>query len=194
MNLQQPPTITVTRHGKRNGSEKRLPVCWLWLARAGWIVVAVLVVILVVAGTPLEFQLNRTVCAGCNGGPQYTPQQARELANLGLSLSFYAGYLLTFELLFVIVWFLVAIVIFWRRWGKPDEPLAWFISLTLLTVGAAFPNFLNHDAQRGLLWLLAAKLVIFLGSTSIVLFLYLFPTGRFVPRWTRFLGALYVLC
>jgi hypothetical protein len=179
---------------KGNVAEARLPASWLWLARAGWIAIAVLVVILVVAGTPLEFQLNQTVCAGCNGGPQYTPQQARELAGLGLSLSFYAGYLLTFELLFVIVWFLVAIAIFWRRWGKPDEPLSWFISLTLLTFGAAFPNFLNDDAQQGLMWLLAAKLVFFLGSTSIVLFFYLFPAGRFVPRWTRFLGVLYVLC
>src|SRR5438094_40421 len=30
--------------------------------------------------------------------------------------------------------------------------------------------------------------VIFLGSASIVIFFYLFPTGRFVPRWTRWLS------
>jgi hypothetical protein len=175
-----------------NAAVVRLPAHWLWLARIGWITLAVLSVISVVIGFPLEFQYYQTVCNTC-GSPQYTPQQARELRAMGLSLGFYAGYVLAFELLFVVVWFAVAAVIFWRRWGKPDEPVAWFISLTLLTFGSAFPGFSQVVALYGFVWMLAAKLMLFLGGTSIVLFFYLFPTGRFVPRWTRFLGALWVL-
>jgi hypothetical protein len=176
-----------------NVAETRLPARWLWLARIGWITLAVLTVILVIVGTPLEFQYYQATCAVCSSSSQFTPQQARELRALGLSLSFYAGYLLAFELLFVVLWFAVAAVIFWRRWGKPDEPLAWFVSLTLLTFGAGFPGFLQVVALYGSVWMLAAKLVTFLATASIVLFFYIFPTGRFVPRWTRILGALWVL-
>ena len=176
-----------------NVAETRLPARWLWLARIGWMTLAVLSVIFVVAGFPPEFQYYSTTCDVCGPGSQFTSQQARELRALGLSLGFYAAYLLAFELLFVIVWLAVAVVIFWRRWGKPDEPLAWFVSLTLLTFGAGFPGFLQVVALYGSVWMLAAKLVTFLATASIVLFFYLFPTGRFVPRWTRILGALWVL-
>jgi len=195
MKLQHAPATTAENIAQGNTTGTRLRGGWLVFARIGWIAVAILAAILVVAGTPLEFQDYQSTCAPCNGpNAIFSPQQARALKALGLSLRFYAGYLLAFELLFVVVWFAVAVVIFWRRWGKPDEPLAWFVSLTLLTFGAAFPGFLNDDAQKGTLWILAAKLVGFLGGTSIVLFFYLFPTGRFVPRWTRFLGVCWVLC
>jgi hypothetical protein len=176
-----------------NVAETRLPVRWLWLARIGWITLAILSVIFVVAGFPPEFQYYQTTCDVCGSSSQFTSQQARGLRAIGLSLGFYAAYLLAFELLFVVVWLAVAVIIFWRRWGKPDEPLAWFISLTLLTFGAGFPGFSQVVALYGSVWILAAKLVTFLATASIVLFFYLFPTGRFVPPWTRILGALWVL-
>ena len=37
------------------------------------------------------------------------------------------------------------------------------------------------------------QFVIFLGAVSIVVFFYLFPTGRFVPRWTRWLSIAAIL-
>jgi hypothetical protein len=35
--------------------------------------------------------------------------------------------------------------------------------------------------------------VSFIGSASLVLFLYLFPDGRFVPRWTRWLALVWIV-
>jgi hypothetical protein len=40
-----------------------------------------------------------------------------------------------------------------------------------------------------LLWKLSAETISFVGSALLILFLFLFPDGRFVPRWTRFLVA-----
>jgi hypothetical protein len=193
MNLQKSQISTFEHSRERKEAERHLPALWLWLARISWITLAVLSAFSVIASIPLEFHYYQTTCTVCDGGSQYSPQKARALEALGFSLSFYAVYLLAIELLFVILWFLVAIVIFWRMWGKHDEPLAWFISLTLLIFGATFPGFSQVVALYGIVWIVVAKLLTFLGTTSIVLFFYLFPTGRFVPLWTRLLGALWVL-
>ncbi|HLX58505.1 MAG TPA: hypothetical protein VKR83_15925 [Ktedonobacteraceae bacterium] len=113
MNRSSPSLTTTVDADQLGAAETRLRGRWLVVARAGWITVAVLTVILVVAGTPLEFQFYQATCAVCNGpDSQYTPLQARELKALGLSPGFYAGYLLVFELLFVVVWLAVALVIF----------------------------------------------------------------------------------
>ena len=64
-----------------------------------------------------------------------TLDQARAFQAHGLTLSFYATYVLAFELLFVVVWFLAATLIFWR---KSEERLAWFVSLMLLKFGATY--------------------------------------------------------
>lgn len=169
----------------------RLHGRWLVLARVVWGMVALLILMILLVGVPLEFQSLQRICtgAGC-GGPQFTAHQARELKALGLSLTFYAAYLLVFELVFFVVWFAVAALIFWR---KSDERLAWFVSLTLLTFGATFPGFIFGAARQGPVWLLLARLVEFLGVTSIVLFFYVFPSGRFVPRLSRILGGLWYL-
>jgi hypothetical protein len=39
-----------------------------------------------------------------------------------------------------------------------------------------------------LIWTLSAEVVSFIGAASVVLFFYLFPDGRFVPRWTRWVA------
>jgi len=73
-------------------------------------------------------------------------------------------------------------VIFWR---KSDDRMAFFASLTLVTFPAAFST--SELATLPSAWSLPGHFVIFLGNISIFLFFYLFPTGRFVPRWTRWL-------
>jgi hypothetical protein len=163
----------------------------LVLARIMWIAVALVILAILILGIPAEFHFLQAVCtgAGCDG-PQFSPQQARGLRDLGLSLTFYAGYLLAFELLFVVVWSTVAVVIFCR---KPDEWLAWFVSLSLLTFGTAFPGFTGDAARQGVVWLVCARAVDLLALVCFVLLFYLFPDGRFIPRWTRILGMLWSL-
>src|SRR5215469_6948765 len=112
---------------QRNEDSPRLRGYWLVLARMLWIALALLIFILYIVGFPTTFQYLKNACsgAGCNG-PQLTLNQARAFQAHGLPLSFYAIYVLAFELIFVVVWFLVATLIFWR---KSKERLAWFVSL-----------------------------------------------------------------
>ncbi len=190
MNLQHASAATTKSSSVYDAADSRFHGHWLVLARVVWIVMAVLVLILIVVSVPAEYKSLQTVCtgSGCDGS-QFLPEQARELKNLGFSLNFYAAYLVTVELVFFIVWFTVAAVIFWR---KSDEWMTWFVSFTLLMFGTAFPGLLGSLAQQQPIWSLPVKLVDFLGVISIVLLFYLFPNGRFVPRWMRFLAMLWI--
>lgn len=164
---------------------------WLLLARLFWIALAILIIILCIAGLPVGLHYFKAICAGtvCDG-PQLSAEQLRLFNARGLSADFYAAYSMSFELLFVVVWFLVAALIFWR---KSRERLAWFVSLMLLSFGATFPDFLGELASQQSVWWWPVNGVSFLGVSTLVFCFFLFPDGRFFPRWTRLLAILWIL-
>ena len=157
---------------------------WLLLARAAWLSVAILTVIVFISGLPSEFMRLRTPCAdavSCVWVPRLTAQNARALGELGLSVDLFASYWVAIEVSFVLMSSAIGVAIFWR---KSDDRMALFVSLMLLTLGAAlvvpYPLL-----DLPLIWTLSAEAVSFVGATLVVLFFYLFPDGHFVPRWTR---------
>ena len=157
---------------------------WLLLARAAWLSVAILTVIVFISGLPSEFMRLRTPCAdavSCVWVPRLTAQNARALGELGLSVDLFASYWVAIEVSFVLMSSAIGVAIFWR---KSDDRMALFVSLMLLTLGAAlvvpYPLL-----DLPLIWTLSAEAVSFVGATLVVLFFYLFPGGHFVPRWTR---------
>ena len=164
---------------------------WLVLARLLWIALAVLILILYVFGFPAAFRYYKSFCtgAGCDG-PQLTPGQFHILSAHGFSLDFFAVYNLTFEFIFVAVWFLVAAVIFWR---KSNERLAWFVSLMLLTFGATFPDPLDSLASEQPVWWWPVNIVLFLGIVTLVICFFIFPNGQFIPPWTRLIALFWIL-
>jgi hypothetical protein len=99
---------------------------------------------------------------------------------LGLSVQAYAIYYMMLNIVFVCAYFIVAVILFWRR---SDDWMALFASFFLMTFALTFSS---DTLVATPYWLF--QFVIFLGALSIVVFFYLFPTGRFVPRWTRWLS------
>jgi signal transduction histidine kinase len=103
---------------------------------------------------------------------------------MGFSTGILAGYLVALKLVFLLVSSAIALAIFWR---KPRERMALFVSVALITFGASLfiptPTSLADANLAG--WLF--NTVAFLGNTSLALFFFLFPNGRFVPRWTMWL-------
>lgn len=168
---------------------------WLFIgARLAWITTALLVVTLSFVGFWATFHFLDTVCTAgaqaCSQGAQLTPATAQELQSRGISLPFYTWYILTFEILFLLVWFAVALLIFWR---KSQERMAWFASFALLTFGFAFTDASTNYPGQSIIWWELERLVSYLGANFLVLLLYLFPSGSFVPRWTRFVGIGWLL-
>src|ERR1700736_823691 len=91
----------------------------------------------------------------------------------------------------MLVSFAVAGLIFWRR---SDDWMAMFVTLFLVTFGVNFSvqaqAILVTNGQTAWYWSL--NMLIGLGWVSLSLLLYLFPDGRFVPRWTRPLAVFVV--
>jgi hypothetical protein len=159
---------------------------WLLLARVLWVSVALLTVGVFVLSIPSEFARLRSPCTdtvSCSWLIRLTAENARELRSLGLSVDHFAAYFISLETAFTVVPIAVGAIIFWRR---PDDRMAFLVSLVLLMywAGITFPYHLL-DLPR--LWEVPSAVVALVGVGAILLFMYVFPDGRFVPRWARWL-------
>ena len=193
MDLNQPsPSIGVTENAEPgNIPDTRLHGYWLVLARAAWILVVVLSLAVSIADIPLEFTRLHTACVGSSCGQQLTVGIVQELHQLNLSVDFFATYLVVLHFGILLIWVVIALVIFWRR---SNDRMALLVALFLVlfpaaqgigspdAVGAAYPSL------QGL-----TNILDNLGYLSLLLFFFLFPDGRFMPRWTRVLVIVYVV-
>lgn len=189
MNLQQNSTITVERLDARNGSETRLHGRLLFLARAAWAVLTLSVLGLNVGALPHYQAVLQTVCDApvhCFND-QLASMDVQSLHSLGVSIGVYAVVYVAVYSLSVLVWVLLGALLFWRR---SDEPMALFCSFMLVSFGGAsiVPMLEEGLAPLSPGWYALVNSLWFLGQVSFILFFYLFPTGRFVPRWTRWAG------
>jgi hypothetical protein len=100
-----------------------------------------------------------------------------------VSVQFYAICLILIGFVSTVVWVAVAMIIFWRR---ADNWMTLFASLSLITFGTlSLPPSLSALAEHSFAaWLLIRLLALF-GAVAFYAFYLLFPSGRFVPRWTR---------
>jgi hypothetical protein len=163
----------------------------LLLARSAWLIVAALATGLFVAGIPAELALLHLSCptVRCPTG-QLPPAGLHALEDLGLSPGSFAAYSSSMDVLFAAVCVAVAALIFWRR---SDDGMALFVSLALLTFGTATFGFtMAALATQYPTWEIPVSFLHFLGATSFGLFLYLFPDGRFVPRWAGWVALVWI--
>lgn len=144
------------------------------LLQVVWVLVALTVLGLIAPGIPDLFaHIAETV-------------DMRSLEDLGVSLTTYASYVTALNLIFTISHITIAAVIFLQRM---DDPMAYAVSLALLTNGAWLPLALMYpdlgaDPVRELL----VSSITMIGLTLGVLLLFIFPDGAFIPRWTVLLA------
>jgi hypothetical protein len=179
-------------------SSERLSQPWLTLARSVWVVCALLLLANFVASIPAYYQLLQTICtlpdpSKCATG-QLTPDTVQAFANLPLSLSSYAAFFVTLEVVISLLPWGLGLLIFWR---KSDEWMGLFVSLLLvLYAGTGTVNTLlglwagsqSSPLLSTLLNLISGVEWIGLGA-----FLLTFPTGRFVPRWSWLVLLFWIL-
>lgn len=183
-----PPSVGPSRP---QTDDLRLRGLSLLLARTAWVVLAALSISLFVAGIPAEFALLHIPCptASCPTG-QLSPASLRTLEGLGLSLDSFAAYTVVMDVLFATVCCAVGALIFWRR---SDDRMALFVSLALVTFGTAtFTSTTAALAARHPVSGIPVSLLGSLGSACFGLFLYIFPDGRFVPRWARWVALVWI--
>jgi hypothetical protein len=122
--------------------------------------------------------------------PEFRSAPVRaSLESGGVSVQFYAICLLSISFASTVVWVAVATVIFWRR---ADNWIAYFASLSLITFATlSLPPSPTVLADQSFALWLPLRLLAFFGTVGLYTFYLLFPTGRFVPRWTRWAAVLF---
>ena len=168
-----------TRPVARQRKTLRSP--WLLAARAAWAVTAVLIVGLSAAAVPIAHARYQQVCtagAECQVYWHLQPQGVVALQELGLSLGFYAAYMLTVNIISVLGFWAVGTLIFWKR---PDDSFALYFSMMLVSFGASSMTdwFMGRDGVLGLF----GTSIGFFGYVLFYFSFFVFPDGRFIPRW-----------
>ena len=186
--MQQPlhPSTIVPAALPPDDADARLRGRTLLAGRAIWVVVAILVVALNILALPGTYPLP------------LSPDILRELHRLDISPTAFIIFFISENVGCVLVYLTMGILIFWRR---SDDRIALFCSLMLMTFGGVAANSLDDIIGGGALplppplvsfplTLPLVHLLIVVGQVSFVTFFYLFPSGRFVPRWTRWCALL----
>jgi signal transduction histidine kinase len=167
----------------------------LAVARVAWVAIALVDLVLFVASVPAYWGQLNTVCtdsseATCNF-PQLNSVKVQALERLGTTMGAYAAYTLTIHVAASLAFFVVGLLIFWRRSG---DWYGFFVSLLLINLGTIGVSGVLSDA---LTWA-HPELATFVDAPSTLLFpalglfLVTFPNGRFVPRWSWVVALLWV--
>ena len=152
-----------------------------------WLVLAVSVLILVAAGAPDAYRQHPAVChAGQAGCEPMDESDRAELDDAGIrptQLAAYDG--LGIPALTIVAFAGLSALLVWRR---PRDPFAVFCSCTLLLFGTVVqggPTEALVIAHSG--FELPVQVLELAGQVSFAALFYLFPDGRWVPRWTPWL-------
>ncbi|CAN5775102.1 hypothetical protein BH20ACT12_BH20ACT12_18030 [soil metagenome] len=173
--------VSVTPAGRLRGRR-------LFLARTGCALAAVLLVGLFAVAVPARYE-QMIVLSDLPSGIDPDVLRAN-LKDSGISTGLYAAHHVATEAGFAAVCVALAAAIFWRR---SDERMALLVALTLVLLGTTFWNTTTALALYDPVLYQVGQSLGIIGKTSLFLFFYLFPDGRFVPRWTRFVAIGLVL-
>ncbi|HEX6480175.1 MAG TPA: hypothetical protein VF043_15145 [Ktedonobacteraceae bacterium] len=182
---------TMPSDEQRGERDSRLHGRRLFLARVFWGIVASFELAAFVdslSGTVSQLQVR---CTSSCTNLQLSAAGVSTLQHLGLSLGYYIAFYLTVLLISTLLPYTVAAVLLWRR---SDDWMALLVSLMLMSFG---PGILSNGVRFSQ-WFGPAlaghvsSLFDTINLTILVLSFFLFPTGRFVPRWTRWIMCIQI--
>jgi len=164
---------------------------WLWLARAVWLLIALLCVGLFVLGTVAQYDRFREPCSAVPLEFQhYCWPTENALNQLGMTWDDLANFYVPIATVAALPLILIGCLVFWRKTGNV---LGLLFSLALVAAGS---GGINIDLIEDLFYAfpnlsIPVACLFFLSNGAHMIFMCLFPDGRFVPRWTRWLLILW---
>src|SRR5919202_2686681 len=172
-------------HHQRSGRSRLI-------LRSTWVALAAIVLALNVVGLSASYAKYKSVCtsAACAHSEEIarlTPEGVRALRDFGLTPEFYGAYVgVVVPGVAALAFATVAGVIIWH---KSDDRMALFSAFALLVFGgAAFNSDVSEAAAAAYPALsLPVYLLEYVGQVAYTIFFYVFPDGRFVPSWARWL-------
>jgi hypothetical protein len=163
----------------------RLTGIRLAAARGVWLGIAVISLSVTIFALPIRYDQLYQI-SGSSLPAETSPELFRDaLEAFNISVGFFAGYQTALESIVVVVSVTVALLIFWRN---SNHWPALFISLWLVifSTSSGSSTALADSQNFAAKWVSAMNE---LGWSALLPFVFfIFPDGRFVPRWTRWLG------
>jgi hypothetical protein len=161
----------------------------LILARVTWVAVVTLIVALSIVLLPAYYTQLQTVCTGATCTIwQPTPGSVQTIQKLGLSIYNFVTFTLALTIASALLCFAVSGVIFWH---KSDDWMALLVALGVVALGTL--NITSVLQVSHSTWQVLAIVLNVLGNGMFFLVCSLFPNGRFVPLWTRWLLPCWVV-
>jgi hypothetical protein len=187
MNIEHTPRA-LTERGDRH-SYAQVPGRWLLLGRVGWGALVTLTLAICFGSLPVYIALLQTPCAGTGcTSQQLSLAQAETLTGMGLSPGASAVIIVALTLASVVLCLGVSTVIIWRR---SHDRMALLVALMLVTLGPLSETISLYVSASP--WQVPNKCLWFLTTALVALVFSLFPSGQFVPQWTRWLLVVFLV-
>src|SRR5260370_28603011 len=186
MNHPSTSMQTTISDQQRGEKDTRLHGRQLFLARALWGIVAIFELGVFVGGLFGNVPQLQIICTSSCTSQQLSAAAVKTLQHIGLSLGDYVAFSLAVIIISTLLSYGIAALSGWPRSG---DWMALLVSLMLMSFG---PGSIT-DGVRFSPWFgpaLAAHISSLsdqINLTVLVLAFFLFPTGRFGPRWTRWI-------
>jgi hypothetical protein len=184
MNQRVNSMQTLIRDKRQAESNTRLQGRLLVLAWVFWGIIALFeVAALVYSLTGAVVQLH-IICSSSCAIQQLNAVAVDTLQHAGLSLGDYIAFYIAVILISTILCYTLAAILLWHR---KDDWLALLVSLMLMSFGpGSISNGVRFSGWFGPgLATHISSLFDVINLTILMLIFFLFPSGRFVPRWTR---------
>ena len=159
---------------------------WLRVAKVLWVLLALVYFGLFIAAFPVGYAINLVICEGDDClASSVTVDEVAALEDLGLSHEFYAGFFTAAEVLFLI-WVALGVIIFLRR---SNDWIGLLVSMALIAMGInGLSDNVNLLSKATPEFAPLYNTLSAVGASLVILLVFLFPDGRFVPRWTRYIA------
>ncbi|MBN1312217.1 MAG: protein kinase [Anaerolineae bacterium] len=158
---------------------------WLLVIRLAWLAIALYVIVMLIIGLPGAYRSYID---------DY-PALRQTVLSQSLPADWPAFYILGWRFVAALSFCAMALLLVWR---KSRDWMGLFSSATCIAFGVAFSSYIYEayiyqDILPSILVPVATEFSRALGFIFSVIFLFLFPNGKFVPRWSRWLALLWSL-
>jgi hypothetical protein len=183
-------TKTTLSPGQHAEAGTRLHGKLLVLFWIGWVLLVAYTLGVFFGSLPFYFKHLQTVCTrnSCVTGQPLASTMIL-LHGFGLSPATYALFAIVLTIIAAFIAFMIAGVLVWR---KPDDWLALLTALALVMLVTANSTYTLDQLSSP--WQAPTTILNILTWSLILLVFCLIPNGQFVPRWTRWLPIIWIIC
>ncbi|MCH6265412.1 sensor histidine kinase [Neobacillus citreus] len=164
---------------------------WNVYTKWGLLTFILLTIILFTISIPVYYHYIKDQCISKSCEAFYNPPPGTKwLAVQGISPSEYSFAYVSIYVLFGIVFITAGLILFWK---KSTELMGMLGSFMLVSLGGTFTPIMEGIKLSSPLLVYVVNIIGAGGMAAFILFFFLFPNGRFAPKWSKYLCFLLII-